>query len=257
MPTTTPPLTQIIELAERLVRQVNDRTLNAEQDRKADLQLRRGWRERTMPEMARLAGPALRSANANRYPEMTEVEERLRQLNEACWRLINLVATHEGQLRQLGTAVQAATRGTPDEEVSFQRLATCLHDAEESQSQAIAEVVLRINDVEKIAESVAAAPAFELWIPAERAVEEASKLNHDTQIKWLTQDAPKHGVRVRPRELPGRHKKEVEWGTLAAYLLGHRQPREAQRKTEGCTNAEAAHGIQQANAQRRTERPVV
>ena len=67
----------------------------------------------------------------------------------------------------------------------------------------------------------------EEWLPASTAVERAEKNGHTITLKWLTQDASKHGVRIRPRQEPGRHKKEVEWISLAAVLV-----KRAKRKDE-------------------------
>jgi hypothetical protein len=58
------------------------------------------------------------------------------------------------------------------------------------------------------------------WVPASKAVERAERVGYAITLKWLTQDARKHGVRLRPKELPGPHKQEVHWGSLAGYLLG-------------------------------------
>jgi hypothetical protein len=87
------------------------------------------------------------------------------------------------------------------------------------------------------------------WLPALKAVEWAEQCGHPISVKWLTQDACKHGVRIRPRQLPGRHKKEVEWSSLAAYLL--KQPRPEQEGDE-----EAADRIREAHEQKRRERPL-
>jgi hypothetical protein len=56
-------------------------------------------------------------------------------------------------------------------------------------------------------------------VPAAKAVERAERAGHPISLKWLTQDAPKHGILLRPKELPGRHKQEVQWASLAGYLL--------------------------------------
>jgi hypothetical protein len=67
----------------------------------------------------------------------------------------------------------------------------------------------------------------EEWLPATEAVERAEKSGHPVGLKWLTQDAHKHEVRIRPRQQPGRHRKEVEWTSLILFLTKH-----AQRKME-------------------------
>jgi hypothetical protein len=63
----------------------------------------------------------------------------------------------------------------------------------------------------------------EEWVPASEAVERAEKSGHPVGLKWLTQDAHKHGVRIRPRQQPGRHRKEVEWTSLILFLTKHAQ----------------------------------
>jgi hypothetical protein len=72
----------------------------------------------------------------------------------------------------------------------------------------------------------------EEWIPAIAAVERAEQSGHPITLKWLTQDAPKHGVRVRPRQQPGRHKKEVEWNSLTPQLV-KRTPRNIEQEDDG------------------------
>jgi hypothetical protein len=66
--------------------------------------------------------------------------------------------------------------------------------------------------------------AKEEWLPASTAVERAERGGHPITLKWLTQDAAKHGVRIRPRQQPGRHKQEVEWSSLAGHLLKQAPP---------------------------------
>jgi hypothetical protein len=59
----------------------------------------------------------------------------------------------------------------------------------------------------------------EEWLSATDAVERAEKAGYPITLKWLTKDAPKYGVKTRPRQLPGRHRVEVEWNSLAGCLL--------------------------------------
>jgi hypothetical protein len=61
--------------------------------------------------------------------------------------------------------------------------------------------------------------AEEEWMPARKAVDWAEQKGFSITLKWLTQDSPKHGVRVRKPQQPGRHKKEVEINSLAQYLF--------------------------------------
>jgi len=62
-------------------------------------------------------------------------------------------------------------------------------------------------------------PAKEEWLPATMALERAEGKGFKVNIKWLTRDSPKYGVLIRERQLPGRHKKEVEMRSLAQCLL--------------------------------------
>jgi hypothetical protein len=63
------------------------------------------------------------------------------------------------------------------------------------------------------------AAAAEEWLPATEAVDWAEEAGHPITLKWVTKDASKCGVRTRPSQLPGRHKVEVEWNSLAGCLL--------------------------------------
>jgi hypothetical protein len=88
----------------------------------------------------------------------------------------------------------------------------------------------------------------EEWISASAAVERAEYLGHSITLKWLTQDAPKHGVRLRPRQQAGRHKKEVEWTSLTPHLV-KRTPRNIEQEDEGVRSR-----LLKAREQKRTER---
>jgi hypothetical protein len=67
-------------------------------------------------------------------------------------------------------------------------------------------------------------------------------------VKWLTQDAPKRGVHVRPKQQPGRHKKEVEWASLIGYLM---KPVPPEKELD---EEEVSNGLTEAQAQKRKER---
>jgi hypothetical protein len=67
----------------------------------------------------------------------------------------------------------------------------------------------------------------EEWLPATEALDRAEKCGHPVTLKWLTQNAQKHGVHLRPRQQPGRHRQEVEWTSLILLLT-----KRAQRKRE-------------------------
>jgi hypothetical protein len=90
----------------------------------------------------------------------------------------------------------------------------------------------------------------ELWLPVSEAVEWAEKFGHNCSIKWLSSDAAKHGVRLRPATR-GRNKKEVEWGSLSIHFL-----RRLRRRDEGATELEISEGIAKASSERKKSRPL-
>jgi hypothetical protein len=60
-------------------------------------------------------------------------------------------------------------------------------------------------------------------MPAKVAVSRAEEKGYPIEQSWLTRDAGKHGVQLRTAQLPGRHKVEVEWGSLATYLFDNKK----------------------------------
>jgi hypothetical protein len=104
------------------------------------------------------------------------------------------------------------------------------------------------ESVDEVEVSPVTLPAEEEWLPASKAVVRAEQSGHPTTLKWLTQNARKYGVRIRPRQLPGRHKQEVEWASLAAWLLKRRRP-------ENDADEETADRLREAQEQKRRERP--
>jgi hypothetical protein len=91
------------------------------------------------------------------------------------------------------------------------------------------------------------------WIPASRAVERANTMGFPITLKWLTRDASKHAVRTRPRQLPGKHKVEVEWGSLDRHLRRRGKPNRSSEE-DGCSQEEAAQRIQEAKEHKRKNR---
>jgi hypothetical protein len=61
--------------------------------------------------------------------------------------------------------------------------------------------------------------ARKTWMPARQAVERAEKAGFTVSLPWISKHAGKNGVETRPRQLPGNHRLEVEWNSLAGYLL--------------------------------------
>jgi hypothetical protein len=94
----------------------------------------------------------------------------------------------------------------------------------------------------------------EKWMPAHEALEKANQRGANITLTWLTRDAPKRGVKVRPRQLPGNHKQEAEWNSLAGYLLEHRKL--AHPAEEQDDPAHTDQRIRSAQQQRRKERPL-
>jgi hypothetical protein len=95
------------------------------------------------------------------------------------------------------------------------------------------------------------------WLPASEAVERAEQKGYRITLSWLTRNAQASGVRVRSRQGPGTHKKEVEWGSLIVWLVDHKKPdRNLQQAREGCGQEEAAKRIKEARARKRQERPL-
>jgi hypothetical protein len=88
----------------------------------------------------------------------------------------------------------------------------------------------------------------------------ANEMGYGIGLPWLTRDAAKHGLRIRPRppEKPGRHKQEVEWHRLAAYLLESKKPhsRPNPEEEEGCSKEDVERRIRQASERKRQDRPL-
>ncbi len=121
------------------------------------------------------------------------------------------------------------------------RLAKLIKDGKPIQYAGIKEVLLNLllvanardpsteeeseeaREVETSLEVGLTTAANEEWVPALRAVERAEQSGHPITLKWLTQNSPKHGVRLRPCK-QGRHHKEVEWNSLAGHLLKQARP---------------------------------
>jgi hypothetical protein len=112
------------------------------------------------------------------------------------------------------------------------------------------ELTIGLLEVEAAAEVGSNTAGGEEWLPASIAVERAERSGHPITLKWLTRDSSKHGVRTRPQRQGGRHKQEVEWSSLAGYLL--KQARLATESDEG----ELSCRVREAQEQRRTERPL-
>jgi hypothetical protein len=96
------------------------------------------------------------------------------------------------------------------------------------------------------------ATADEEWLPASAAVERAEQSGHTITLKWLTRDAAKHGVKIRRRQLPGRHKVEAEWNSIAGYLL--RPTRSEEEPDEESDEEAISSRLRKEAEQKRRER---
>jgi hypothetical protein len=59
------------------------------------------------------------------------------------------------------------------------------------------------------------------WMPVSDAIVKAAGLGYDIPFSWFTRSADDDGVQTRPQKLPGKHRREVDWTALAAYLFEH------------------------------------
>jgi hypothetical protein len=163
-----------------------------------------------------------------------------------------LLVANAGDHGQVAEIFTEAMRGDPDEVESFRLcLSNWLVDKVVDSWPPLPEELKPPTEasVDEVEVPPGTLPAEEEWLPASKAVEGAEQSGHRITLKWLTQDARKHGVRTRPRQLPGSHKREVEWASLAAYLL--KQPR-----PENDADEETADRLRKAQEQKRRERPL-
>jgi hypothetical protein len=93
----------------------------------------------------------------------------------------------------------------------------------------------------------------EEWLPASVAVERAEEKGYQITISWLTRNGSKAGVQIRSPQLPGRHKKEVEWGSLAKYLLANKMCDQFAQQEDGqeASEQEMNQRIQRASKKKR------
>jgi hypothetical protein len=89
------------------------------------------------------------------------------------------------------------------------------------------------------------------WLPASAAVERAEKAGYSINLSWLTRDAAKHGIRTRPRQLEGRHRSEVEWDSLAGYLMKQKAKPDEESEEEAVSER-----LREAQERKQKERPL-
>jgi hypothetical protein len=97
--------------------------------------------------------------------------------------------------------------------------------------------------------------AAEEWLPAAEAASRAEEKGYTITLSWLTRDAKKHGVRTRARQLSGRHKVEIEWRSLAAYLLDHK-PQKDSAEQPADEDPSTQERIRRASESKQKERPL-
>jgi hypothetical protein len=102
-------------------------------------------------------------------------------------------------------------------------------------------------------------PLSQEWVPASEAVKRAERSGHTITPAWLSR-LPKSAqdlVQTRPRELPGKHKREVEWNSLAGYLLRRDAKPQGPEEDEGEDDPkEIARRIEHERKKKRQERPL-
>jgi hypothetical protein len=199
---------------------------------------------------------------SDRLAKLAEDGKSVRDANLKEILLNLLLLAREGDQTKVAEIFDEAMRGDPNDVESFRLcLVNWLVDKVVDTSPPVPEeltppVEASAEEQEKEAplDVSSTLPAKEEWLPATEAVERAEQKGFSVNIKWLTQDSPRHGVRIRKRQQPGRHKKEVEWTSLAGYLLkkGHllKQAPAEEESDEEVLNSR----IQEARKHKRTIR---
>jgi hypothetical protein len=98
----------------------------------------------------------------------------------------------------------------------------------------------------------------EKWMPFAEAVEKANSIEVNVSLSWLCKNEEKHGIRSRSRQLPGNHKREVEFHSLLlGYLLNNLKHVKTETPAEESptTDAEMDERIRVAQEKKRRERP--
>jgi hypothetical protein len=94
----------------------------------------------------------------------------------------------------------------------------------------------------------------EQWMAANMAVARAEKASLPVSLSWLSRSAQKHGVKTRPQQMPGNHKLEVEWNSLAGYLAGRRATKSDADDPSDNVMKEVEDRKKQADEQKRRDR---
>jgi hypothetical protein len=79
------------------------------------------------------------------------------------------------------------------------------------------------------------------WVPASVAVKRAAQAGFEITLPWLSKEAEKLGIKTRSNPGAGKHRREVNWSSLAGYLLLHlemRKEKEEEDAEEGAATGE-------------------
>jgi hypothetical protein len=100
------------------------------------------------------------------------------------------------------------------------------------------------------------------WVPASKAVQLAQEKGYKIDLPWLSKSAARNGVKTRPKQLPGKHSLEVEWNSLAGYLLRNAPAKTGQADEPGSDEPELRERAQieermrQAKEKKGRDRPL-
>jgi hypothetical protein len=111
------------------------------------------------------------------------------------------------------------------------------------------------NPIEEPLDATSPIVDKEEWLPASKAVERAQRKGFSFTITWLTRDAHKYGIKIRQRQLPGRHKKEVEMRSLTRYLFEDGKLLKRPTPEEETEEETIKRRIQEAKEKKRRELP--
>jgi hypothetical protein len=164
-----------------------------------------------------------------------------------------LLVANAGDHARVAEIFTEAMRGDPDEVESFRLcLSNWLVDKVVDGWPPLPEELERPTEalVDEMEVPPGTLPTEEEWLPASKAVERAEQSGHHITVKWLTQNARKHGVRIRPLPQPSKHRQEIEWCSLAVYLLKRAQAEDELDETA------IDRRIRDAQQQKRRERPL-
>jgi hypothetical protein len=92
------------------------------------------------------------------------------------------------------------------------------------------------------------------WIPANQAVTRAQKLGYKIDPSRLSRLSPESGVKTRPNQLGGAHRKKVEWSSLLDYLANEKLAQTDDEEPTGRERDRIEKRIEDASKKKKTER---